>query len=114
MRSVRAVVLVVVCALALGGGGAAAAPDPAYGPAFTRAPTIPWAVVVDSQGRSVVSGFDGFVGFVERFTPSGHPDTTFGVGGVVSFPSQIPSVAVDLQNRVLVGGGNASGSLVVW
>jgi uncharacterized delta-60 repeat protein len=111
MGSLRAVVLVGVCALAVGGGSAAATPDAAYGPAFTSG-TV-WSVVVDSQGRAVVSGFDGSAGFVERFTSSGHIDTTFGGVGFVSFPTQIPSIAVDTQNRVLVGG-TASGSLTVW
>jgi uncharacterized delta-60 repeat protein len=111
MGSLRAVVLVGVCALAVGGGGAAAGPDPAYGPAFTSG-TV-WSVVVDSQGRAVVSGFDGSAGFVERFMPSGHIDATFGGVGFVSFPVQIPTIAVDAQNRVLVGG-TASGSLTVW
>src|SRR3954453_5206846 len=103
---------VVVCAL-LFGGAAAGAPDPSYGPALTATSTMPWAVTVDGQGRALVAGFNGSAGFVERFTLSGHPDVTFGAGGVVAFPVQIPSVGVDPQNRVLVGG-TVAGALTIW
>src|SRR5579884_3266473 len=106
-RRTAATLAAVLCALC-GAGAGHAAPDSGFGTlgtAFTGAGTLPFAVASDSQDRPVVAGFSGLSGFVERFTAAGAPDSSFGTNGVVSFAAQVPSIAVDSQDRVLVVSG---------
>jgi uncharacterized delta-60 repeat protein len=111
--------LSVVGILLLGGGQARASSDPSFGNgggvliSAGSGTTMPWTVAVDGLGRSIVCGFHDQTGFVARYTPAGTPDQSFGSNGFVAFPSQIPSIAVDSNNRVLVGG-QLGGAAVVW
>ncbi len=68
-------------------------------------------VAIDSRGRIIVSGYlAGDSGIAAlRFTPNGQPDSSFGTGGLAlldiagTFNSD-RDVAVDAENRVLIGG----------
>lgn len=112
MRSGRiAAAALAAAACMLGAAGAGrAGPDPGFGTfgaAFTGSGPLPFAVAADGQGRVVVAGLSGQSGFVERFTASGVPDAAFATNGVASFSSQVPSVAVDSQDRVVAAAGSS-------
>jgi hypothetical protein len=113
MRSGRiAAAALAAAACMLGAAGAGrAGPDPGFGTfgaAFTGSGPLPFAVAADGQGRVVVAGLSGQSGFVERFTASGVPDAAFATNGVASFSSQVPSVAVDSQDRVVAAAARPS------
>jgi uncharacterized delta-60 repeat protein len=87
-------------------------------------------VVLDRRGRVVVAGCiacahepafapSGFA--VARYTAAGALDASFGTGGIVRIPigdeAQVGALAIDAQDRILVGGetvaGDASGVAIV-
>lgn len=82
------------------------------------------SLALDSQGRPLVAGSvkrsGAFEAFVIRFLPDGRRDPSFGSGGEVDTDLGLPatpsgkrpnlrvnSIAVDAQDRPLIGGGSA-------
>src|SRR5690349_5855215 len=103
-----AAALVALTVLLAASGSVVAGPDPGFGSqgtALTASGTFPFSVVADGQDRTVVAGFNGQAGFVERLTAAGVADSGFGTNGTVAFANQVPSVAADSQDRLLVAGG---------
>jgi uncharacterized delta-60 repeat protein len=89
--------------------------------------SIAFGVLVDPQGRVVISGQSGTAPVVMatwRVTPAGITDTTFNAGGPIpgtivnagaGTPAQAFGVALDALGRIVVGGQSAAqGYPTVW
>ncbi|MHB8463778.1 MAG: cell wall-binding repeat-containing protein [Acidimicrobiales bacterium] len=101
------------------------APDNTFGSAgtasVTPAPALVVGITTDSTGSVLVGGStigatpSASTGFVERFTSTGAPDSTFGTNGVLTLaaPSQVAAISTTSDGHILIAGNSEHG-LSVW
>jgi uncharacterized delta-60 repeat protein len=73
----------------------------------------PSAILVQKDGKILVAAAHGAYyqqgnGVVIRLLPNGRLDTSFGTGGIVALGDEVSSLALQTDEKILVGGGSGN------
>jgi len=74
---------------------------------------LPTAVLTQTDGKILIAWWgiandQQLQGGVARLLPNGRLDPSFGTGGVVRLPIQVLALALQADQKILVGGGNGN------
>jgi uncharacterized delta-60 repeat protein len=69
-----------------------------------RVTGLPTAVLTQPDGKILIAGYNGGGGTVLRLLPNGRLDPSFGKRGMVSLDPGAPSLALQQDGKILVGG----------